>query len=68
MAENGNDADKRPRVYAKATGEKGSVEVTVRGSEGETSDDVMGHLDDAMATAENAQEGLDDESYGVGFE
>lgn len=55
MAEN-NDADKRPRVYARAITEDGAVETTVQGAEGETSDDVMGHLPEAMEEAKKAHD------------
>jgi len=50
-----NDPDKRPRVYGRATGDEGTVEVTLQGGEGETSDDVMGRLSEAVGEMTDAQ-------------
>lgn len=64
-----NDADKRPRVYGSASGERGHVEVTVQGGEGETSDDVMDHLHKAVEEMTSAQATLnEDESREPGVE
>ena len=35
-----NDADSRPRVYKRVATKHGEVEVTVKGGEGETVDDI----------------------------
>ena len=43
-----NDADKRPRMYGQAVAENGKIEVTVKGGEGETTDDIEGKFERAV--------------------
>lgn len=43
-----NDADKRPRIYGKAETPDKEVEVTVQGSEGETTADLEETFEDAV--------------------
>lgn len=56
-----NDADKRPRMYGRACTTDGEVEVTVKGGEGETVEDIEGEFDDAVDRMVTAQGQLPDE-------
>lgn len=56
-----NDADKRPRMYGKVVTEEGSVELTVKGSEGETSDDLSKPFDTNLQKLVNASDELSDD-------
>ena len=63
-----NDADKRPRVYARSSTPDGEVEVTVQGAEGETSDDLENQFHDAVDKMVDSQgdlceEGPDDRGF-----
>lgn len=56
-ASNGdNDADKRPHIYGAAT--EDGVELTVKGAEGETADDISDTFDDKLDKLSDAQAGL----------
>lgn len=45
-----SDDDKRPQISGKVTTQKANVELTVRGSSTETSDDISDTFDEKMDT------------------
>lgn len=59
-----NDADKRPRIYGRAEGKSGIIEVIIRGGEGETVEDISGYVDDVIERMEESQGKIGDEKEG----
>ncbi|QAS68857.1 hypothetical protein HFTV1-gp24 [Haloferax tailed virus 1] len=60
--------DKRPYIYTNFQTTHGSVELTVEGSEGESTSDIEGVFDDKLEKVVDAQTRLDeddDEKRGV---
>lgn len=56
-----NDADKRPRMYARATSKYGQIEVTVQGGEGEEVEDLEEPLEKAVEKMSNKQKEITEE-------
>lgn len=56
-----NDADKRPRMYARATSKFGQIEVTVQGGEGEKVEDLEDPFEEAVETMSDKQEEITEE-------
>lgn len=55
-----NDADSRPRIYMKSADRDKTVEVTVEGSEGESTDDIADVADERFDHASDAAGESDD--------
>ena len=61
--------DKRPRIYTKAETPYGSIELTVQGSEGESTEDIEETFDEKLRSVVAAQGDLEQgEDEGVGVE
>jgi len=54
--------DKRPRIYTQIQTTYGTVELTVQGSEGETTEDIESTFDDKLDCAVSKQSELADEN------
>jgi len=68
MSDHENDADKRPRLFGRVEVPGGEIELTVQGSEGESTDDLEGTFDEKLDKLCEKADHIHDEPDDAGVE